>query len=141
MKKIFINPHRCRPAQDGALYERGGTKPSVPPSSDWGEPRSDPGQGGGMRRASGAKVSSIERLSPRLNLRRSTRMGAWNVMSLSEVRDKSTDQRDWHLSQLYADSVDCVSVLRTLRSQETWERVGQLGLIHLLLVRPSSATS
>ena len=29
-----------------------------------------------------------ERLSPRLNLRRSTRVGAWNVMFLSEVRSE-----------------------------------------------------
>ena len=56
-----------------------------------------------MRRASGAKLSSTERLSPRLNLRRSTRVGAWNVMSLSEVRDKRTSQRDCHLPQLSAE--------------------------------------
>ena len=55
-----------------------------------------------MRPASGAEVSSTERLSPRLNLRRSTRVGAWNVMSLSEVRDKRTSQRDCHLPQLSA---------------------------------------
>ena len=59
-----------------------------------GKPRSNPGRGGSMRRASGAEVSSTERLSPRLNLRRSTRVGAWNVMSLSEVRDKRTGQLD-----------------------------------------------
>ena len=70
------------------MDEGAGAKPSGPPSADRGEPRSNPGQDGGMRRASGADVSSTERLSPRLNLRRSTRVGAWNVMSLSEVRDK-----------------------------------------------------
>ena len=56
-----------------------------------------------MRRSSGAEVSSTKRLSPRLNLRRSTRVGAWNVMSLSEVRDKRTGQRDCHLPQLSAE--------------------------------------
>ena len=30
-------------------------------------------------------------------------MGAWNVMSLSEVRDKRTGQRDCHLHQLSAE--------------------------------------
>ena len=42
--------------------------------------RSNPGQHGGMRHASCAEVSSTEHLSPRLNLRRSTRVDAWNVM-------------------------------------------------------------
>ena len=36
-----------------------------------GKPRSNPGQGDGMRRSRGAEVSSTKRLS-RLNLRRST---------------------------------------------------------------------
>ena len=54
-----------------------------------------------MRRASNAEVSN-ELLFPRLNLRRSTRVGAWNVMSLSEVRGKRTGQRDCHLLQLSA---------------------------------------
>ena len=65
-----------------------------------GRERSNPGQGCGMSRASGAEVSSRERLSPRLNLRGSTRVGAWNVMFLSEVRDECTRQRDCHLPQL-----------------------------------------
>ena len=56
-----------------------------------------------MRRGSGAEVSSTKCLSPRLNLRRSTRVGAWNVMSLSEVRSKRTGQRDCHLPQLSAE--------------------------------------
>ena len=68
-----------------------------------GKPRSNPGQGDGMRRVSGAKVSSSDRLSPRLNLRRSTRVGAWKVMSLCEVRDKPTGQRHCHLPQLSAE--------------------------------------
>ena len=56
-----------------------------------GKPRSNQGQDGDMRRASGAKVSSTERHSPRMNLRRSTRVGAWNVMFVgSEVSDKRT---------------------------------------------------
>ena len=59
-------------------------------------------QGGGVRCHSGAEVSPTERLSPRLNLRRSTRSGAWNVMSLSEVRYKRTGHRDYHLPQLSA---------------------------------------
>ena len=42
----------------------------------------------------------IERLFPRLHLRRSTRVGAWNRMFRSEVRDKRTDQRDCHQPQL-----------------------------------------
>ena len=67
-----------------------------------GKPRSNPGQDDGMRRASGAEVSSTERLSPRLNLRRSIRLGAWNVISLSEVRDKRTGQTDCHLPLLFA---------------------------------------
>ena len=46
-----------------------------------------------MRRVSVAKLSSTERQSPRLNLRQSTRVGVWNVMSISEVRDKRTGQR------------------------------------------------
>ena len=50
-----------------------------------------------------AKVSSNERLSPRLNLSRSTRVGAWNVMSQSEVHDKRTGQKDCHLPQLSAE--------------------------------------
>ena len=50
-----------------------------------------------MRLTSDDEVSSTKRLSPRLNLRRSTRVGAWNVMSLSEVRDKRTGQRNYHL--------------------------------------------
>ena len=54
------------------------------------KPRNNPGQDGGMRRPSDAKLLSNERLFPRLNLRRSTGVGAWNVMSLYEVRDKRT---------------------------------------------------
>ena len=66
-----------------------GQSPWSPPRLLIGrKPRSNPVQGGDMRRASGAEVSSTECLSPRLNLRRSTQVGAWNVMSLSEVRDK-----------------------------------------------------
>ena len=42
-----------------------------------------------------AEVSSTKRLSPPLKLRRSTRVGASNV-----VRDELTDQRDCHLPQL-----------------------------------------
>ena len=61
--------------------------------STGGKSRSNPCQGGGMRRASGAEASYTERRFPRLKLRRSTRVGAWNVMSLSEVRDKHTDLR------------------------------------------------
>ena len=55
-----------------------------------------------MRRASGAEVSSTERLS-RLNLRQSTRVGAWNVLSLSDVGDKRTGQMDCHLPHLSAE--------------------------------------
>ena len=48
---------------------------------------SNPGRDGGIRRANCAEVqNSTERLSPRLHLRGSTRVGAWNVMFLSEVR-------------------------------------------------------
>ena len=56
-----------------------------------------------MLRASGADVSSIEYLCPRLNLRRSTRVGAWNVMLSSEVRDELTSQRECHLTQTSAE--------------------------------------
>ena len=47
-------------------------------------------------------MSATERLSPRLKLGRSTGVGAWKVMSLSEVRDKRAGQRDCHLPQLSA---------------------------------------
>ena len=67
-----------------------------------------------MPRASGAKVSSTERLSPRLNLRRSTRMGAWDLMSLSEVGNEHINHRNW--SGPVGDL-----------SQEIWGRVGQWG--------------
>ena len=56
-----------------------------------------------MHHASGAEVSATERMFTRLNLRRSTPVGAWNVMVLSEVRDKSTGHRDCHLLQLSAE--------------------------------------
>ena len=56
-----------------------------------------------MRRASDENMSSTVHLSPRLNLRRTTRVGAWNVMSLSEVRDKRTGQTDCHPPQLSAE--------------------------------------
>ena len=56
-----------------------------------------------MGHASGAEVSTTEHLSSRLNLRRSTRVGTWNVMSLSEVPGKRTGQRDCHLPQLSAE--------------------------------------
>ena len=55
--------------------------------------RSNPGQGHGMRSSSGAVVSFTERLPPRLNLRRSTRVGAPNEVSLSEERDERTSQK------------------------------------------------
>ena len=67
------------------------------------KPRSTSCQDVGMRRSSGAEVSSTKRRSPRLNLRRPTRVGAWNVMALSEVLDKRTCQRDCHLPQLSAE--------------------------------------
>ena len=92
-----------------------------------------------MRCASGADVSATERLSPRLNLRRSTRAGAWNVNDLpqvSEVRDERTGQTNCHLPQLFAELSHCSD---SLRSQETWERVGQWGCVHLL--QPFSGTS
>ena len=82
-------------------------------------------QGGGVRCHSGAEVSPTERLSPRLNLRRSTRSGAWNVMSLSEVRYKRTGHRDYHLPQLSAKLRRLVvSVAAHSEVKDTWERVG-----------------
>ena len=78
----------------GAVYEGGGAKPSGPRLSIGGKPWSNQGQGGGR----GAEVSSTERLSPRLNVRPSTRLSAWNVMSLSEVRDNRTELSRWGVS-------------------------------------------
>ena len=72
-----------------------------------------------MRRASGAEVSPTEPLSPWLYLRRPTRLGAWNVMLLSKVRNKRTDQWYYHLPQLspelsrYGLSVAALSEVRT----------------------------
>ena len=71
-----------------------------------------------MRRLSGAEVSYTKRLSPRLNLRRSTRVGAWNVMFMSEVRDKRTGQRDCHLLQLFAKLRRLGVSVAALRNQE-----------------------
>ena len=89
-----------------------------------GKPRSNPGQDGGMRRASGGEVPSTKRLSPRLNLRQSTRVGAWNVMSLSEVRDNRTGQRDCHLPQLFTElqrqSVSVAALSEVRRPGSGW---------------------
>ena len=46
-----------------------GQSPRYPRLPIVGKPRSNPGQDGGMRRASGAEVSSTKRLSLRLNLK------------------------------------------------------------------------
>ena len=54
-----------------------------------------------------------------LNLSRSTQVGAWNMMFLSEVRDKHTGQRGCHLPQLSAElrrldvNVAALSEIRT----------------------------
>ena len=55
-----------------------------------------------MRRASGAEVLPPS-VSSRANVERSTRVGAWNVMSLYEVRDERSRQRNCHLPQLSAE--------------------------------------
>ena len=61
-------------------------------------------------------------MSPRLYLRRSNCIGALDVMSLSDVRDEPTDQRDCHLLHLSAElrrlgvSVAALSGVRSLRS-------------------------
>ena len=68
-----------------------------------GKQRINPGQGGGVRRVSDAEVSSTECMSPRLNLRRSTRVCACKVMSLFKVRDKRIGQRDSHQRQQFAE--------------------------------------
>ena len=65
------------------------------------EPRSNPYQGGGVRRANGAEVSSIERLFPRLKTEAIDTLGRLKSMPLSEVRGKRTDRRDCHLPQLF----------------------------------------
>ena len=57
-------------------------------------------------------------------------------MSLSEVHDKRTGQKDCHLPAFCGTESIAYQCCGTLRSQETLERVGQLGWIHLLLVRP-----
>ena len=54
-----------------------------------------------MRRASGADLSSTDRLSTRLNLRRSNRVGAWYVMFLTCV-----------VNVLVRGTVTCISCLR-----------------------------
>ena len=77
--------------------EEAGPSPRGPRLSIGKKPWSNPDQDGGMRRTSGAEVSSTERLSLRLNLRRLTRVGTWKVKSLSEVRDKRTGEKDCHL--------------------------------------------
>ena len=50
----------------------------------------NPDQRGGVRCVSGAEVSSTGRLPPRLYMRRVNRVGAWNVISFSEIRHKRT---------------------------------------------------
>ena len=102
-----------------------------------GKPRSNPRQVGGMRRASGANVPSTVRLSPRLNQRRSTRVGAWNVMSLSEVRDKRTGQRDRHVPQLHAE----LRRLGVSVAALSGVRIPGRGWVHLLLLWPSPRAS
>ena len=54
-------------------------------------------------------------------------MGAWKVMSLSEVRDKRSGQRHCHLPQLNSElsrlgvSVAALSELGAVFRTETWE--------------------
>ena len=86
---------RCR--------KKAGQNPQNPRSPIAERPRSNPSQGAGMYRASGAEVSPTERQSSRLNIRRSTSVGASIVMSVSEVRDKRTGHRDCHQPQLSAE--------------------------------------
>ena len=76
-----------------------------------------------MRRGTGAELSN-ERLSPRLHLRRLTPAGAWNVMSVFEVHDERTGQRDCHLPQSAELSRLGISVA-ALSEVYTWERLGQ----------------
>ena len=102
-----------------------------------GKPRSNTSQRDGMRRATGEEVSYTERLFPRLNLRQSNRVGACNVVSLSEVHDKRTDQRDCHLPQLFAE----LSSLRVSVSSLLEVRKPGSGWVNLPLARTSSGTS
>ena len=78
--------------QGGGVHEGSGSEPSGNAPSTGGIPQSNPNQGGRMRRVSGAEMSSAKR-PHRVNLRRTTRVGTWNVM-IEVVRDMRTDQRD-----------------------------------------------
>ena len=73
------------------MHEGGEAKPWDHVSVTGGKSRSNPGQGDVMRRASGVVVRQTC-VCPRLKLKRSTRVGASNIMSLSEVRDKRPDE-------------------------------------------------
>ena len=88
----------------------------------------NPRQGGGMRRASAAEVSSTERLSPRLNLRRSTQVGASNVISLSVVYGKHTGQRTVTYSKDLRNLVDWVSVSRLSQKSGNMRSGGSAGV-------------
>ena len=72
---------------------------------------------------------STKRLFPRLNLRRSTAVGAWNVMSLYEVCGKRTCQRDCHLPQLSAElrrlDVSVAALLGVRRPGSEWVSGGE----------------
>ena len=147
--KSFLNPLRGSTPTAAALrraarcMKEAGQSHRDPRLPIGEKPRSNPGHGGGMRRASGGEVASTERLSPRRRLRRSTWVGAWNVMYLSEVRDKRTGEKDCHLPQLFAElgRLGVCQCSRSLRSQETWERVSQWGGYTYCTVRPSTGAS
>ena len=77
--------------------------PSEYYSPDWEETTEQTGHSFGMRRASDAEMSPTERVSRRLDRSRSNRVGDCNVMSLFEVRDKRTGQRDCHLAWVFTE--------------------------------------
>ena len=102
------------------MYEGGGAKLSGTPSPDWEETTEQPEQG--WWHASCERCISLAKPEV-IDLG-----GAWNVISLSEVRDKRTGQWDRHLPQFSVESCSFrVSVRGSLRSEKTWERMDQWG--------------
>ena len=90
----------CSPWQGISLDDQIWEKPSRPPFLDDGGEKSGgkpPGSDCGGVWQSGAEVSSTRRCSPWVNLRRSLRVGAWNVLSLRE---------DDHLSLIRAPAFE-----------------------------------
>ena len=82
-----------------------------------------------MRRASVENLSSIDRISLRLNLRRLTRVGAWNAMSLSNCVMNAPVRVTVTYPSYLRNCADWTSVLRPSQKAGDLETGGSLGAV------------